>query len=209
VPTAPPNWSVATLLRVRMTRSRWRSSAESQVAAFKPSVTGGPCCSQVRPASGVRACFFAIVPSAVASRARSTSIASSASRNCSTSPVSIASWLVAPECTKRPASVSLDVTRAVSSRTRGMAGLPASAVALASALTSNRSARHCAAIAFAAAEEIIPARASARARAASKSSIPCRRARSEKTFRIFSVVNSASNSRCERGALKPGSSRYL
>src|SRR5215813_1152403 len=61
-------------------------------------------------------------------------------------------------------------------------------------------------MAAAAAEGRMPALASARASAASKSSIPCKRPWSEKTPRIFSVVNNGSSRRCERAALKTDSS---
>ena len=131
--------------------------------------------------SGVARCSTASRASASASRASSASSRSRAWRSCSTNPVSRASWLVAPQCTKRAASGSSSATRAVRRRTRGMTGLPASAASRPSACDvevlgpapGSRSPKPPPA-------GTTPVRARAAARAASKSSIPWMRAPSEK-----------------------------
>src|ERR1700730_15247318 len=74
-----------------------------------------------------------------------------------------------------------------------MAILPASLAPRDTAATSNNSALHVAVIAPAAEEGMTPARASARASPASKSSIPCRQARSERTFSTSSYRNNGSS----------------
>ncbi len=99
VPVAPPNCSTATRGRRASIRTRCLSMALKFPAALRPSVTGVACCSHVLPLCAVRACVCASVASAVDSVARSPETRSSAARSCSTSPVSIASWLVAPQCT--------------------------------------------------------------------------------------------------------------
>src|SRR3984957_16430270 len=131
-------------------------------------------------------------------RASLSAASSNASRNCKTRPVSIASWLVAPRCTKPAAAGSDFATSAVSSLTSGIAKLPASAADLASASCEYNLAWHCAAMATAEAEGATPARARARASAASKSSMRCNRFASEKISRIRSVVNNGSSSRIVR-----------
>ena len=105
----------------------------------------------------------------------------------------MASWLVAPQCTKRAACGSRLATLAVRALTRGMARFPAAAASRAIAPTSKNSARHCDSMAAAAAEGMMPWAASARARAASKSSMPCRMRRSEKISRKSPVEKSKSS----------------
>ena len=99
VPEAPPNCS--TSRRGRNSRRRWRCrvKAPSRPASFMPRVTGVACCNQVRPASGVSACRSAWSAKTSARRCRSCSSKASARRSCSTRPLSMASWLVAPRCT--------------------------------------------------------------------------------------------------------------
>ena len=84
----------------------------------------------------------------------------------------MASWLVAPQCTNVEACGSDLATSWVSALTMGMATLPESAAARASDSTSKSSARHWDSIGPTAFLGAIPAPASARARAASKSSMP-------------------------------------
>ncbi len=177
--------------------------ALSQPAAFRPKVTGTACCIQVRPATGVRLCCLASPANASDMFPNPASMSSSALRSCSTSPVSIASWLVAPQCTKRAASGSRLSTSAVSALTIGIAGFPAAAEPRDSATASNSSPRHCASICDAAGPGIRPACAVARASAASKSSMPCRRPRSEKISRTSSVLNSASSKPGGLSSFKP------
>src|ERR1700732_1989058 len=89
-----------------------------------------------------------------------------------------------------------------------MAILPASLAPRDTAATSNNSALHVAVIAPAAEEGMPPARASARASPASKSSIPCRQARSERTFSTSSYRNNGSSNSIQQApyghGLQPG-----
>ncbi|MNY20141.1 hypothetical protein D3C86_1536080 [compost metagenome] len=99
VPDAPPNCSTSKRGFNSARRWRLRVTAPSQPAIFMPRVTGVACCNQVRPANGVVAYCRAWDARTCPSCARSLSISSSARRNCSTRPLSITSWLVAPRCT--------------------------------------------------------------------------------------------------------------
>ena len=171
LPAAPPNCSARTRGFNCRNRTRCRSMALNQPATLRPKVTGSACCINVRPAITVRFCASASAASDPASRAVSASNSASAARSCNTSAVSIVSWLVVPQCTKPAASVSCALTRAVRSFTKGMAGLPAVAVARASASISNDSTRQLDSIARTADLGITPTRASARARAAMISSM--------------------------------------
>src|SRR5690349_22753025 len=77
-------------------------------------------------------------------------------------------------------------------RTRGIAGVPATAASRYRAATSNSSTLQLAAMAFAASCGIIPARACAWARAASNASIPRTWASGEKRADILGVLNKRS-----------------
>ena len=101
VPEAPPNCRTAAPASADSMPSIVRASASSQPAAFRPNVMGVACCSQVRPGIGVRACWRACVAAADAARRRSRTTIGTASRSWRTSPVSMMSWLVAPQCTYR------------------------------------------------------------------------------------------------------------
>ncbi len=188
-------------------RRRWlRCRVSSQPAAFRPKVTGTACCSNVRPGRPVPRSASASRASAVHKTCRRACTWLTAARSCSTAPLSMMSWLVAPQCTQRAASASPAFTCAVSALTSGMAGLPASAVAADNAGTAYRSALHAASIGASAAAGITPHCTWARARARSTSSIACRRASSLNTASTAGSPNRPPSSVGEWliGAVHPG-----
>ncbi len=136
VPAAPPNCSTKASRRKACRRCCARCRASSQPATLSPKVTGTACCSRVRPGKPVLRSRSASTARSAHRACRRGSSRSSAARSCSTVPVSMTSWLVAPQCTQRAAALSCAATCAVSALTSGMAGLPASAVACANAARS-------------------------------------------------------------------------
>ena len=129
VPAAPPSWAARAPSASRRDAPA-ASSAAIQPAALRPNVTGTACCSSVRPAIGVVRCSRASAAARSPARPRSATIDGSVRRAISTSAVSIRSWLVAPRWTWAAAAGD---RRAVSARTSGIAGLPASREAAARA----------------------------------------------------------------------------
>ena len=154
---------------------------------------------RVRPAIGVERCSWASLARPLQRATRSASRMSRAFRICKTRPVSFASWLVVPQWTNCAASGSSFATSAVSCLTNGIAGFSDAAVAVASALASIRFALHFEEIAAPASAGITPQLASARASAASKSSMCWRRAASEKTSPIAAEPNSESSKAIQVG----------
>jgi hypothetical protein len=75
------------------------ATASNQPATFAPKLVGKACCIHVRPTTIVERCLVANFAKLVAKRSRSLAISFSPSRNCNTMPVSMASRLVAPQCT--------------------------------------------------------------------------------------------------------------
>ena len=172
-------------------RPRCRCSPSSHPAAFRPNVVGSACCSHVRATIGVSASRSARSARAAHSASSSGRSQARKARSCSTSPVSITSWVVPPQWTQRAASGSRAWTSAVRLLTIGTVGMPASAAAAPTLRRSKSSARQCFAITTAAASGITPTRASARASAASKSSIPCNLATSPSIAATSALVSGA------------------
>src|SRR6267154_3292637 len=129
---------------------------------------------------GVARCLSAIAERESQRESRSESINVDAERSWRMRAVSMASWLVAPQWTKRAASAFCLATSWVSCLTRGIARLAEAGTAAASAGRSKSSARQFAEMMDAAAAGMMPALDSARARADSKSSRNWMEAESEK-----------------------------
>ena len=99
VPAAPPNCSASVSLRNRSSRFRERCSAAAYSASLRPNGIGSACCSQVRATTGVWRCFRAKAAKPATARPVSASRASMPARRPSMAPVSMTSWLVAPQWT--------------------------------------------------------------------------------------------------------------
>ena len=103
VPAAPASWPGSEAPAPRSSACACCSSSPHD-ATFAPNVIGTACCPCVRPGMAVPSCRSASEAMAMSPRTRSPSSRASASRSCRTSPVSMMSCVVAPQCAHAPAS---------------------------------------------------------------------------------------------------------
>ncbi len=99
VPAAPPNCSASVSLRNRCSRLRERCNAAAYSANFKPNGIGKACCNQVRATTAVWRCWRASLTNPAMARSMSASSALIPARRPSMAPLSMTSWLVAPQWT--------------------------------------------------------------------------------------------------------------
>ena len=179
------------LLRSRASRSRERCSAAAYSASLSPNGIGSACCSQVRATTRVWRWRPASAAKPVIARSRSASSASMPARRSSTAPVSIDVLAGrAPMHEARGLGVALgDVGRQRLDQRDGEIAGPGRGLGQRGEVEGFGLARI--AIVAGALAGITPTAASARASAASKSSMLCRRARSSQTARIAALTTSA------------------